>query len=407
MSEQRYRVLAVATHPVQYMSPLFRRMSAHPAISLQVAYCTLRGALNGYDPEFGVQIQWDVPLLDGYDWLQVPNRGSGKESFFGLCNTALWNVIRTGNYAAVLCYVAYMRSTFWISYSAARASGTAFLFGTDAVTLDPLDRRMWKRSFKSVLWPFFFRIPSQVLVSSTPTQKLILSLGVPRERVTLTPSVVENDWWMEQSRQADRAAVRAFWGIPSGDTVFVFSGKLQPWKSPQDLLRAFAQAGLPNAHLVVAGEGPLRSQLEAEAAALGIASRVRFLGFVNQSRLPAVYTAADLMVLPSFHENFGFVVNEAMLCGCPVAVSSNVGAASDLVAPVSPDLVYPHGDLAALAKILRDAATDPPRLRVLAQASLAHIQKWSPERNITATVEAIRTAVTRTQRGRAGQERPK
>src|SRR6267154_4507914 len=88
--DPRYRVLAVATHPVQYMAPIFRRMATHPDLDLQVAYCTLRGAEVAHDPEFGANIQWDVPLLDGYSWTHVPNRGSGAESFFGLFNPGLW-----------------------------------------------------------------------------------------------------------------------------------------------------------------------------------------------------------------------------------------------------------------------------------------------------------------------------
>ena len=69
------------------------------------------------------------------------------------------------------------------------------------------------------------------------------------------------------------------------------------------------------------------------AAELGLTDRVRFLGFVNQSQLPSVYCAADFFVLPSLFEPFGLVVNEAMLCGLPVAVSDSVGARFDLVRP--------------------------------------------------------------------------
>jgi glycosyltransferase involved in cell wall biosynthesis len=135
--------------------------------------------------------------------------------------------------------------------------------------------------------------------------------------------------------------------------------------------------------------------LEAEAATLGVASRVRFLGFVNQSQLPAVYTASDLLVLPSAFEPFGLVVNEAMCCGCAAAASDRCGAARDLVAPVSPDLVYRCGDIDSLAKILHDAATDRPRLQSLSRAALAHVQTWSPERTVSATVDAVCAAVGR------------
>lgn len=137
MADRRYRVLAIATHPVQYMAPIFRRMSANPALDLHVVYCALRGAEAGHDPEFGAEIQWDVPLLDGYSWSQVANRGSGGESFFGLFHPGLWKLISGGKYAAVLCFTGYRNATFWIACIAAKLSRTAFLFGTDTTTLAP------------------------------------------------------------------------------------------------------------------------------------------------------------------------------------------------------------------------------------------------------------------------------
>ena len=82
-----------------------------------------------------------------------------------------------------------------------------------------------------------------------------------------------------------------------------------------DLLRAYAQAQPENSRLIFAGEGALRKELEAEALRLGIPRQVLFLGFVNQSALPALYKLVDLMVLPSAYEPFAVVVNEAMCCG--------------------------------------------------------------------------------------------
>jgi glycosyltransferase involved in cell wall biosynthesis len=398
MAERRYRVLAVAAHPVQYMAPILRRMAAHSGFDLHVAYCSLRGAEAAHDPEFGATVEWDVPLLDGYSWTHVPNRGSGEESFFGLRNPGLSKLIREGHYDAVLCFVGYVRATFWIACRAAKSSNTAFLFGTDTNTLAPRDGRRWKSTVKKILWPRLFRLADQVIVPSSGARDLMVSLGLPAERVTLTPYSVDNDWWMRQSAAVDRSAVRASWGAAASDAVVLFCAKLQPWKRPGDLLRAFAEANLPDALLVIAGEGPLRSELRSQAAALGLASRVRFLGFVNQSQLPAVYTSADLMVLPSEYEPFAVVVNEAMCCGCPVAASDHVGAARDLVAPVRKEFVFRCGDVAALAVLLRDALADRVRLASLGRTAVAHMRTWSPERNIAATFEAMEIAVAR--RGR-------
>ena len=105
---------------------------------------------------------------------------------------------------------------FWIAYFAAKFSGAAFLFGTDTTTLAPLDRRMWKRRVKRLLWPLLFRLADQVIVPSSGTRELMCLPGLPDERVTLTPYVVDNDWWLAQSAGVDRAAVRAAWGASAG-----------------------------------------------------------------------------------------------------------------------------------------------------------------------------------------------
>jgi glycosyltransferase involved in cell wall biosynthesis len=398
MPDRRYRVLAVATHPVQYHVPLFRHMTGCNDLDLQVAYCTLHGAEAAHDPEFGATVKWDIPLLDGYPWSHVPNRGSGAESFSGLFNPGLWKVIREGHFDAVLCYASYVRATFWIAYFAAKSSGTAFLFGTDTTTLTPLDGRMWKRGVKRVLWPLLFRLADEVIVPSSGSRELMRSLGIPEDRVTLTPYVVDNTWWLAQCASVDRTAVRTLWGASPDDAVILFCAKLQPWKRPLDLLQAFATASLPKAFLVFVGEGPLRPMLEAQAAALGAGDRVRFLGFANQTQLPAIYSAADLMVLPSVYDAFGVVVNEAMLCGCPVVASDHVGAARDLIVHGRTGFVYPCGQIDALASVLGEALANRAKLPEMGRSARERVESWSPRENIAATVGAIARAVSRTRR---------
>ncbi|MBZ5701821.1 MAG: glycosyltransferase family 4 protein [Acidobacteriia bacterium] len=392
---RRYRVLAVATHPVQYAAPVVREMARHPQLDLQMAYCSLQGAQAGVDPEFGVNVQWDMPLLEGYPWVLVPNRSwrPGLGRFFGLCNPGLWTLLRRGSFDAVILWTGYVCASFWIALLAAKLHGVAVLFGTDATTIEPRNGRPWKRALKKIVWPRLFRLADQVIVPSSGARDLMHSLGIPQDRVTLTPYSVDNDWWMQQSAKVDRLAVRAAWGATPANPVVLFCAKLQPWKRPSDLLRAFAGAALADVILVFAGEGPLRAQLEAETAALGLRDRVRFLGFVNQSQLPAIYTAADIMVLPSEYDAFAVVVNEAMCCGCPVITSDRVGAARDLVLPVRPEFVYPCGDVDALAHLLKTALADRASLERFGRAALARMRTWSPAQNIAATVEAVQRAV--------------
>jgi glycosyltransferase involved in cell wall biosynthesis len=277
--------------------------------------------------------------------------------------------------------------------AAAKWNRVPVIFGTDAHELAPRDGKNWKLWVKRLLWPRLFRLADVVLAPSTGTVKLMDSLGISRDRVVLIPYCVDNSWWIEQSAKVDRHAVRARWNLPDEAIVVLFCAKLQPWKRPQDLLRAFAQVADLNAYLVFAGDGPLRADLESEAQSLGIAGKVRFLGFVNQSGLPETYTASDVLVLPSSYDAFGLVVNEAMLCRCPVIVSDRVGARFDLVREAETGFVYPAGDVESLAAVLRRAMSNRQHLHEMGEESFRRMAHWSPLDTIAGFVLSIFTAV--------------
>jgi glycosyltransferase involved in cell wall biosynthesis len=394
-THQKYRVLAIASHPVQYMAPIFRRMAQHPRLDLQVAYCSLRGAEAAVDPDFGREVKWDVPLLEGYEWTHVQNKTPERESFWGMNNPGLKDLIRDGKFDAVLCFTGYVRASFWIAWRATKKAGAAFIFGTDATTLEPRDEQRWKKWIKKIIWPYIFGLADQVIVPSSGARNLMLSLGIPDEQITLTPYSVDNDWWIAQAARVDRTVEREKWGLSADERAILFCAKLQPWKRPADLLHAFAKARIENAKLFFAGEGPQRADLEADAIRLGLAERVKFLGFVNQSALPTLYKTVDLMVLPSVYEPFAVVVNEAMCCGCPVMASDQVGAVWDLILPIAPDFVFPAGDVDALAEKLIGVFANRERLERQKVKVLAHIKTWSPERNIESTIHAIENGTQR------------
>ncbi len=384
-------MLLVSAHPVQYASPVFRQMAQHPRLDIQVAYCSLQGAEPGLDPDFGVEVKWDVPLLEGYPWVKVDNKspwpGSGR--FWGLFNPGLWKLVSAGGHDAVVVFTGYKCASFWITLVAAKLHKRPLLFGTDAAALSPRDGRKWKLRLKRWFWPRLFGLASVVIVPSTRGVELMRSLGIPDGRLFLTPYVVDNEWWTRQAQKVDRSAVRAAWRVPEDATVILFCAKLQPWKRPFDVLNAFAQAEVPGSHLVFAGDGPLRAELESRAESQGLAGRTHFLGFANQSTLPSVYRASDIMVLPSDYEPFGVVVNEAMLCGCPAMVSDQVGAGYDLISAGQNGYVFPCGKVADLAALLREVLPDRERLRRMSAAARQRMTTWSPKENIAGQVQAI------------------
>lgn len=380
---------------MQYATPIFQLLAKDPRVEIQVAYCGMQGAEAGIDPGFGVPVKWDIPLLDGYPWVCLPNRSRapGSGSFFGLFNPGIWGLISRGKFDAVVLYTGYMCATFWMALAAAKWKRARVLFGTDAHDLTARDGKRWKLWVKRWLWPGLFRLADVVIIVSSGGAALMRSLGIPEDRIVLVPFCVDNDWWMERSDRVDRAAVRGRWGVPEDAAVILFCGKFQPWKRPQDVLRAFAKARGADAYLVLGGDGELRSALESEAESLGITGRVRFLGFVNQSALPEVYTASDLLVLPSEYDAFGLVVNEAMLCRCPVVVSDRVGARFDLVREGETGYVFPCGDVDSLAAVLRRALNDRGALRRMGGAARERMASWSHVDYARALVGAISKAV--------------
>jgi glycosyltransferase involved in cell wall biosynthesis len=391
MTQRPLRVLLVSSHPVQYATPIFRLLAQNPRVEIQVAYCSLQGSEPDLDPGFGVEVKWDIPLLDGYPWTCLPNRSwiPRLGSFFGLFNPGIWRLILHGNFDTVVLFTGYICSTFWIAMAAAKWKRTSVLFGTDAHDLRSRYKSRWKQWVKRRLWPGLFRLADGVIVVSSGGAALMRSLGVPEDRIVLTPFCVNNEWWIERSDRVDRTVVRARWNVPEDAAVILFCAKLQPWKRPQDLLRAFAMVADLNAYLVFAGSGTLRSFLESEAKSLGIADRVRFLGFVNQSGLPETYRASDILVLPSEYEPFGLVVNEAMLCRCPVIVSDQVGARFDLVREGKTGYVFPCGDTDALGALLRHALNDRFRLIQTGMACRERMSSWSPAEYVAALIQFV------------------
>jgi glycosyltransferase involved in cell wall biosynthesis len=396
-AEKRRRILILASHVIQYSSPIFRRMAQDPRLDLQIAYCSLQGAKSEIDPEFGVKVAWDTSVLDGYAWVHLPNRSpvSGLGRFFGLFNPGIWRLIRKGHFDAVIL-PGYFYFTAWIAIAAARWHGVPIIFATDAHDLHSYTwaaKGRWKAGLKRLVVRRIYRMSRAVLAGSSGTVQYLSSLGIAKERIVLTGNVIDNDWWAGQAAAAEPDAVRSRLRIPSGASITLFCGKLQPWKLPLDLLEAFGRAGLPNSYLIFAGDGPLRSSIEERAKSLKIFDRVRMLGFVGQLQMPPLYRASDLLVLPSAHDSFGYVVNEAMACGLPVAISDRVGAKFDLVQPGENGYIFPAGDVDALATILTDIHSDSEKSERMGAAARLRMETWSPQQYVDGLVRAIDVAI--------------
>jgi len=135
-------------------------------------------------------------------------------------------------------------------------------------------------------------------------------------------------------------------------------GRLVPQKGFDVLVEAFKSDALRDLTLVLAGDGPERRRLQSRAANLGLATRVRFLGSVERSRIPALFCGADAFAFPSRGEGFGIALLEAMAAGVP-AVAAAAGGVPEFARDGENALLVPPDDPAALAEGLARLIADP------------------------------------------------
>jgi glycosyltransferase involved in cell wall biosynthesis len=164
-----------------------------------------------------------------------------------------------------------------------------------------------------------------------------------------------------------RAVARTALNIPAGATVVTTVGRLTAIKEQQlflDVAQRVARLN-PSVVFLIAGDGELRGALEAAAESLGIADRVRFLGWRRD--LGTVYGATDIFLLTSRNEGTPVALIESLAAGC-AGVSTDVGGVADVVPTADVGLLAPPGDAGRLADHVSHLVADPQRRRAMGDA---------------------------------------
>jgi glycosyltransferase involved in cell wall biosynthesis len=157
----------------------------------------------------------------------------------------------------------------------------------------------------------------------------------------------------------------------------LFSGQMIDRKGVDLLLDAFIRIAPdhPKLRLMLLGSGPKRDQIAAMVPTT-LKSRVQFLGHREPSELPRIFAQADIFCLPSRHDGWGVVVNEALGAGLPLVLSDAVGAARDLLDHGRNGLLTASGDVSALAQGLAKLAGDQRLRDAMANSSSAAALRW-------------------------------
>lgn len=392
------RVAYFVSHPIQYQAPLLRRIAQEPDIDMTTFFSSDLSVRGYRDDGFGVQVKWDIPLLEGYKYEFLPRINDGDS--IGFAKPLNWGIhkrLRCGRFDAVWVF-GYHRLASIQAIVAARALKLPVIMRTES-HLHSHNRSRAKLVIKALL--------AKLL---QPALDCVVSIGEANDRYWRhylgtdfsnyrMPYTVDNDFFRRRCQEAapHREELRRSLGLDPSRPVILYASKLQARKRCIDLVDAFirlcpAPGVDPKAYLLIVGDGEERAHLEARVRESGLSS-IRFLGFRNQTELPAFYDLSNIFVLPSSNETWGLVVNEVMNAGRAIIVTDQVGCHYDLVRDGSNGFVIPLQDVASLCDRLRFLIQNPDVCAAMGENSLKIIQHYSFEQDITGFRNALAHAV--------------
>jgi 1,2-diacylglycerol 3-alpha-glucosyltransferase len=230
-------------------------------------------------------------------------------------------------------------------------------------------------------------------------------LGIPPGRIGMGYDIVDNEYFERTAIESKKQKTenRDRFGLP--EKYFLASARFVGKKNLVRLLEAYAcyrrlvenvKSGKRQTEpwsLVLLGDGPLRSELEARIADLGLQASVTMPGFRQYGELPIYYGLASAFVHASTTEQWGLVVNEAMASGLPVLVSNRCGCAGNLVKEGVNGFTFDPLNVEQLAQLMLKVSAPGFPLSTFDMASKEIISKWGPERFAEGLEQAVRCAL--------------
>lgn len=226
---------------------------------------------------------------------------------------------------------------------------------------------------------------AHLITVCTAAYGMALSLGLAEDQVSLIPNAVDSQRF---SPERDGKAFRRRIGVPEGAPLVGMVARLSPEKGP-DLFVQMASAvaaARPQAHMVLVGDGPMRSQLERQVANLNLGGRLHLAGTTEDTS--QVYPALDVVCLTSRMEGIPLTLLEAMASARPV-VATNVGGIPELVEMGETGWLVAQGDMAAFSERVLWLLDNPERAAAMGRAGRRRVEESFDLRSQTASIAAL------------------
>jgi glycosyltransferase involved in cell wall biosynthesis len=369
------------SHPIQYLSPLLVKLSG--LVQVDVVYYSDVSVRGGMDKGFGQRIKWDTPVLEGYRSSFVKNYAGNRpmdNRFLDAVNPGVFGTIPKEQ-ARIIVINGWGYCSDWLVMIAAKIAGKKIWLRAESPLHQELRKSKSVRLIKKwLLGKLLFRFfTDKCLFIGSESQKFFQFYGVPETRLIYTPYAVDNDFFSGSWRNSQPVLekIKAQLGLPVNKKIILFTGKFIEKKRPLDLLKAFQRINTGQYCLVMVGDGELKPRLTAyiEEHAL---RNVVLAGFINQTKIPDYYAAADVFVMCSgMGETWGLSVNEAMNFEKPVVVSATCGCSTDLVKHGINGYIFEEGNIEQLSGYLSTLLEDEHLRNTMGIAAGRHIKNFS------------------------------
>ena len=370
------KLAIISTHPIQYNAPLFKLLVERGNLQLKVFYTWSQAREKVEDKGFGKAIQWDIPLLEGYEHEFVPNTSKkpGNRSFWGIRTPALIHKIKDFNPDTILVFGWNFKSHLDVMRHF--KGKTPIWFRGDSHLLDEIPgMKTWLRRF-ALRW--VYRHVDRAFYVGTNNKAYFLTHGLRENQLVYAPHAVDNERFQntpERDYEQRARQWRKELGYSEDDIVVLFAGKFEPKKNPFMIIEAFNSISFENdkLKLLMVGNGELEEVIKMKAKGN---PHVQFLPFQNQSQMPVLYRVGDVFCLPSRGpgETWGLAVNETFACGRPAVVSDRAGCGVDLIQSGHNGFLFASDDIDELANILAEISDSD--LKKMGKNAASFIERW-------------------------------
>jgi glycosyltransferase involved in cell wall biosynthesis len=334
------------------------------------------------------RFQVEVATLhgQGYYWeairrLQVPIHSLSPYKFVPLYLSNLLYLLRRGKFDLIHCH---LTASNLIAKPLAVLAGVPYILNYDQNDIHRKEQKwlMWLDRLANLLTHHI------VAVSASTRDFLLQQEKVSPEKITVIYNGVDLERFRPAAAATNRLTWRHQWNLPENCLVVGGVGRLRRQKNFSFFLQVAREVlqNLPEVCFVIAGEGPEREKLESLAHDLGIASRVRFLGYVRD--MAALYPAMDVLLMTSHAEGTPLTILEAMAVGVPL-VATQVDGMAEVLDDEADAFLVPPGDVSLFAQRTCRLLQDKLLAWQFGQSALAKVHKHYAAPAMARQVEAI------------------